>query len=151
MIQGHLEKDREYTWGRGLNTYGLYEGRVYCHTSGQWLDEENTRWHIDNAQYCFMFRYLNETGEEAKARVQVASADDVRQPSYYQVFPDVESIEIIARSMTQAEFKGFCMGNVLKYRLRAGKKSELATMEKDLKKADFYKELFEQHKDKCYE
>lgn len=77
--------------------------------------------------------------------------DDVRQPSYYQVFPEVESIEIIARSMTQSEFKGFCMGNVLKYRLRAGKKSELATMEKDLKKADFYKELFEQHKDKCYE
>lgn len=77
--------------------------------------------------------------------------DDVRQPSHYQVFPDVESIEIIARSMTVAEFKGFCLGNVLKYRLRAGKKSELATMEKDLKKADFYKELFEQHKGKCYD
>ncbi len=36
-------------------------------------------------------------------------------------------------------------------KLRAGKKSELATMEKDLKKADFYKELFEQHKGKCYD
>lgn len=78
-------------------------------------------------------------------------SDDARNPSHYQVFPDVESIEIIARSMTHAEFKGFCLGNVLKYRLRAGKKSELATMEKDLKKADFYKELFEQHKGKCYE
>lgn len=76
--------------------------------------------------------------------------DDVRQPSHYQVFPEVESIEVIARSMTQSEFKGFCFGNVLKYRMRCGKKSELATMEKDLKKADFYKELFEQHKDKCY-
>lgn len=92
------------------------------------------------------------TFEEAltAARKSIKEQDDVRKPSHYQVFPEVESIEIIARSMTQSEFKGFCMGNVLKYRLRAGKKSELATMEKDLKKADFYKELFEQHKDKCY-
>ncbi|ATJ04770.1 nucleotide kinase [Escherichia phage ZG49] len=71
------------------------------------------------------------------------SIDAVRKPSHYQVFDGVESIEIIARSMTVSEFRGFCMGNVLKYRLRAGKKSELATMEKDLNKADFYQELFD--------
>lgn len=76
--------------------------------------------------------------------------DGVRKPSYYQVFDGVESIEIIARSMTVSEFRGFCMGNVLKYRLRAGKKSELATMEKDLNKAAFYQELFDLHKGKCY-
>lgn len=77
--------------------------------------------------------------------------DDVRKPSHYQVFDSVESIEIIARSMTVSEFRGFCMGNVLKYRLRAGKKSELATMEKDMAKAEFYGELYEKHKDKCYD
>ena len=83
--------------------------------------------------------------------VGTCSEDDgVRKPSHYQVFDGVESIEIIARSMTVSEFRGFCMGNVLKYRLRAGKKSELATMEKDLNKADFYQELFDQHKGKCY-
>lgn len=76
--------------------------------------------------------------------------DDVRKPSHYQVFDSVESIEIIARSMTVSEFRGFCMGNVLKYRLRAGKKSELATMEKDLNKASFYQKLFDLHKGKCY-
>ncbi|HEI0101518.1 TPA: DUF3310 domain-containing protein [Escherichia coli] len=76
--------------------------------------------------------------------------DAVRKPSHYQVFDGVESIEIIARSMTVSEFRGFCMGNVLKYRLRAGKKSELATMEKDLNKAAFYQELFDLHKGKCY-
>lgn len=78
------------------------------------------------------------------------SIDAVRKPSHYQVFDGVESIEIIARSMTVSEFRGFCMGNVLKYRLRAGKKSELATMEKDLNKAAFYQELFDLHKGKCY-
>lgn len=80
-----------------------------------------------------------------------AKDDGVRKPSHYQVFDGVESIEIIARSMTVSEFRGFCMGNVLKYRLRAGKKSELATMEKDLKKAAFYQELFDLHKGKCYD
>ena len=77
--------------------------------------------------------------------------DSVRKPSHYQVFDGVESIELIARSMTVSEFRGFCMGNVLKYRLRAGKKSELATMEKDLNKAAFYQELFDLHKGKCYD
>lgn len=82
--------------------------------------------------------------------VEAPESDDVRAPTHYQVFPGTESIEIIARSMTQAEFRGFCMGNVLKYRLRAGKKSDQASIEKDLRKADFYKELFEEHKYKCY-
>ena len=82
--------------------------------------------------------------------VDIGEDDGVRQPSHYQVFDGVESIEIIARSMTVSEFRGFCMGNVLKYRLRAGKKSELATMEKDLNKAAFYQELFDLHKGKCY-
>lgn len=77
--------------------------------------------------------------------------DGVRKPSHYQVFDGVESIEIIARSMTVSEFRGFCMGNVMKYRLRAGKKSELATTEKDLNKAAFYQELFDLHKGKCYD
>lgn len=80
----------------------------------------------------------------------VGQDDVVRKPSHYQVFEGVESIEIIARSMTVSEFRGFCLGNVLKYRLRAGKKSELATMEKDLNKAAFYQELFDLHKGKCY-
>lgn len=84
--------------------------------------------------------------------VGTCSEDDgVRKPSHYQVFDGVESIEIIARSMTVSEFRGFCIGNVLKYRLRAGKKSELATMEKDLNKAAFYQELFDLHKGKCYD
>lgn len=78
------------------------------------------------------------------------SDDGVKQPSHYQLFPNVEAIEIIARSMTVEQFKGYCLGNILKYRLRAGKKSELAFIEKDLAKADFYVELFEKHKGLCH-
>lgn len=72
--------------------------------------------------------------------------DTVRNPSRYMLFPDVESIQIIARSFTVEEFRGFCLGNVLKYRLRAGKKDKV---EQELAKADFYKELFERHKGEC--
>jgi hypothetical protein len=77
-------------------------------------------------------------------------ADPVKTPSHYMLFDGTESIEVIARSMTVSEFRGFCFGNVLKYRLRAGKKSELATMEQDLNKAEFYKELFNKHKELCH-
>lgn len=106
---------------------------------------------------CPMVGQMSGNGEyktlrDLRASVGACSEDDgVRKPSHYQVFDGVESIEIIARSMTVSEFRGFCMGNVLKYRLRAGKKSELATMEKDLNKAAFYQELFDLHKGKCYD
>ncbi|QQG33586.1 nucleotide kinase [Pectobacterium phage PcCB251] len=76
--------------------------------------------------------------------------EGVRTPSHYMLFDDIEAIEVIARSMSVEQFKGYCFGNILKYRLRAGKKSELAFLEKDLAKAEFYGELFEQHKGKCY-
>lgn len=77
--------------------------------------------------------------------------EGVTKPSHYMLFDDIEAIEVIARSMTREQFKGYCFGNILKYRLRAGKKSELATMEKDLNKAAFYQELFDLHKGKCYD
>lgn len=77
--------------------------------------------------------------------------DGVKKPSHYQLFEGVEAIEVIARSMTQEMFKGYCLGNILKYRLRAGKKSELATLEKDMAKATFYLELYTKHKGLCYD
>ncbi|AOZ65486.1 hypothetical protein kpv767_13 [Klebsiella phage vB_KpnP_KpV767] len=77
--------------------------------------------------------------------------DGVKQPSHYQLFEGVEVIEVIARSMTKEMFKGYCLGNILKYRLRAGKKSELATLEKDMAKATFYLELYAKYKGSCHD
>lgn len=75
---------------------------------------------------------------------------NVVQPGHYMLFEGVESIQVIARSMTEEQFKGFCLGNTLKYRLRAGKKSDLANVQQDLEKAEFYKTLFEKHKGECH-
>ena len=70
-------------------------------------------------------------------------SDAVRNPSHYEVIEDVEAIQLIASVFTRIEWKAYCLGNVLKYRLRAGKKDKL---EQDIGKADFYKELYELHK-----
>lgn len=75
-------------------------------------------------------------------------SDAVNSPKHYQFFPDLEAIEIIARSMTQEQFYGYCLGNRLKYRLRAGNKDKL---EQDIAKSDKYLELYEQHRGLCRE
>lgn len=74
------------------------------------------------------------------------SGDAVTSPAHYQVFPDLEAIQVIASSLTLAEFRGYCLGNRLKYRLRAGNKDKL---EQDIKKSDYYIELYEKHKHLC--
>lgn len=76
------------------------------------------------------------------------NTDQVKNPSHYQLIEGVESIEIIARSMTKEQWKGFCLGNMLKYRIRAGKKDLL---QQDIDKANFYGDLYEMHKEKCYD
>ena len=72
--------------------------------------------------------------------------EQVKHPSHYQLLENVEVIEVIASAMTQEQFKGFCMGNILKYRLRAGNKD---TLEQDIAKADFYRVLYDKLKDLC--
>lgn len=73
-------------------------------------------------------------------------SDAVNSPRHYAVFDDIEAIEIIARSMTKEMFKGYCFGNLLKYRLRAGGKDDV---NQELGKAEKYKELYEKYKEFC--
>lgn len=74
--------------------------------------------------------------------------DAVNSPKHYSVFEEVEAIEVIASSMTQDQFYGYCFGNILKYRLRAGGKDDVM---QELGKADKYQELYTQHKHLCKE
>jgi len=71
---------------------------------------------------------------------------NVKNPKHYQLIEGIESIDIIARSMTIEQFKGFCIGNILKYRIRAGKKDSL---EQDIAKADQYEIIFETKRHLC--
>ncbi|UGO47547.1 hypothetical protein LILPAPAWES_16 [Morganella phage vB_MmoP_Lilpapawes] len=72
----------------------------------------------------------------------------VYNPKHYAVLDDIEAIQIIARSMTVEQFKGYCLGNIMKYRLRLGAKD---AVEQDLKKATNYKDIFEKFKELCHD
>lgn len=72
--------------------------------------------------------------------------DAVNHPKHYAVFEQLEAIEVIASSMTVEQFYGYCLGNILKYRLRAGGKDDVM---QELGKADKYQELFTKHKHLC--
>lgn len=88
------------------------------------------------------------SGAVSGADLTEDNADQVKNPKHYQLIEGIESIEIIARSMTKEQWKGFCLGNMLKYRIRASKKDAL---KQDIAKADFYGDLYEMHKEKCYD
>lgn len=60
----------------------------------------------------------------------VSPVDAVNHPSHYQHCSGIEVIQI-------TETMNFCLGNVVKYVLRAGKKSKAHELE-DLKKAQWY-------------
>jgi hypothetical protein len=93
--------------------------------------------------------YFNEDELELLSMSKETPVKDViNSPKHYAVFEDVEAIQVIASCMTQEMFKGYCLGNILKYRLRAGAKDDVM---QELGKADKYQELFSQHKHLCKE
>ena len=77
-----------------------------------------------------------------------AEPDVVHRQKQYQFFDGIEAIEVIASSMTVEQFRGYCMGNKLKYCLRAGKKGDAT---EDLQKAYKYDELFHKYEHLCRE
>lgn len=61
----------------------------------------------------------------------------VTNPKHYNLFPGQQSIDVIQAALTPEEFAGFCKGNALKYRLRAGEKGDAT---EDLAKANWYRD-----------
>lgn len=78
----------------------------------------------------------------------IVKPDVINSPKHYAVFEQLEAIQVIANSMTQDQFYGYCLGNILKYRLRAGGKDDVM---QELGKADKYQELYTEHKHLCKE
>lgn len=72
--------------------------------------------------------------------------DVINSPKHYAVFEQLEAIEVIASSMTTEQFYGYCLGNILKYRLRAGGKDDVM---QELGKADRYQGLYTEYKHMC--
>lgn len=66
-----------------------------------------------------------------------AKADPVNHPSHYTAYP-VEVIDMIRQVLGDCGFKAYCLGNEIKYRMRAGLKGDA---NEDLAKAMKYKEF----------
>ncbi len=66
----------------------------------------------------------------------LADNDPVNHPKHYQLFPGQEAIDIIRAALTDEEFAGYCKGNALKYRLRAGEKGDT---QQDIDKSNWYR------------
>lgn len=66
-----------------------------------------------------------------------AQHDPVNNPKHYAIAPNIEAIDIIRASLTPEQFKGYLLGNFLKYRLRAGDKGDL---QQDIDKSNWYRE-----------
>lgn len=130
-------------------TYGLSEENIYCvgEVSGMgslslvgkagWISEK------------YFELFSQPTNEPRFKSISVETkAEQVHSPKHYNVLEDIEAIQIIAGSMSQEMFKGYCLGNILKYRLRCGAKDDV---NQELAKADKYKELFAKYKHLCKE
>lgn len=63
--------------------------------------------------------------------------DEINSPTHYQLAPGIEAWDVIEATLTAEELRGFCLGNILKYKLRAGQKD---SPEKDLAKANWYRD-----------
>ncbi|OCG68494.1 hypothetical protein A9G39_02560 [Gilliamella sp. Imp1-6] len=133
LTQQELEKERALFEKWLSSVYGFVGGPDYL---------------IDENRY--VIRPINMRWSSWRARAELdgdrVMSDNVKNPKHYQIISGIESIDIIARSMTVEQFSGFCLGNILKYRIRAGKKDAL---EQDIAKANEYEKIFENKKHLC--
>ena len=66
-----------------------------------------------------------------------AQSDLINKPKHYQLIGGLEAIDVIERTLTPEQFKGYLIGNFLKYRLRAGSKDDAL---QDLAKSEWYRQ-----------
>lgn len=144
---------------RRKDCYQGGEWKTFCESIGRSCNEvfAATRVHelyvmVDSAtdeKHTFVhykFYTVDETEYKKSLLNKVPEVDNnVLRPKHYEIL-DEPTIELLARTSTLAEWRGFCRNNILKYRLRAGKKDKL---EQDIGKADEYEVIFKQYKHLC--
>ena len=65
-----------------------------------------------------------------------AEDEAITSPAHYKVSQGLQVVDMIRHVLTHEEFRGYCLGNIIKYRMRAGKKT-MSPLE-DLGKAHVY-------------
>ena len=80
---------------------------------------------------------LVKAGRERSCKEKLDNSHPLKNPesSHYDLWSGLEAIEVLEAVMTKEELIGWCKGNILKYRLRVGRKDEPL---KELKKIETY-------------
>lgn len=82
---------------------------------------------------------INHTKEiENVATEEIETVDVVNHPKHYEVWDGLEAKEIVRMLLTPEEYNGWCKGNLIKYRMRAGLKNPHKIVE-DIEKAEWFK------------
>lgn len=106
---------------------------------GQWIEGRFSIKECKLAEdYCAKPKPKPQTQQNAPTIAQepLNGDDPVNHPKHYKIAPEVEAIDIIRASLTPEQFKGYLLGNFLKYRLLAGDKGDL---NQDIEKSNWYK------------
>ena len=126
-------KEHEY---QGLYHDTVIENAYYINDDSMAFKHNGKEWIIARDDVVFVHEGTPTTKQP----------DAVNSPKHYAVFEQLEAIEVIASSMTLEQFYGYCLGNILKYRLRAGGKDDVM---QELGKADRYQGLYNEFKHLC--
>lgn len=116
----------------------MVDGVVFLHDSFEWRE------HADQSKGLEWWKKATPRPDESKSLTK----EMVKNPTHYDIIDDFTTLEMIARSSTVEEFRGFCKGNIIKYRMRVGKKDDVT---QEVGKADNYKLIYEDNKHLCYD
>jgi len=108
------------------------------------IDDESDAKHLGRCYtqccFCASFEVAKATQPpsitlEDYARME-CEHEAITSPGHYKVAEGLEVVDMIRAVLTPEQFRGYCLGNLIKYRMRAGKKT-MSPME-DLGKAHVY-------------
>ena len=109
-----------------------------CPLSDQALINLSNKWEeiVDNSGIKKDAHYIEEQYDLGEEDVEsVEAVDMVNKPPHYELWEGTEAFDVIKSILTPEELKGYLKGNVLKYRLRAGKKGNT---QQDIDKSNWY-------------
>ena len=135
----HVRTQEQYNaWMKKLEDEGyIWNGRV-AHINIDEFGEPDTKFvielEIDDETLSYGYRGYYTKNHSDTAIEDHEENDMVNNPSHYNQGP-IEVIDIIQVSMTPEMFKGYLLGNVLKYMLRSPYKGN---QEQDHEKAKWY-------------
>ena len=114
-----------------MHNFTIGESYV-CHNLSVLIDDNNCYTYIYASEYkCF--EEIHDLGNSEKQY-------DYIKPSHYKLWNDNnDGLVVLKAVLTPEQYKGFLIGNILKYQLRLGKKPN-EPVEKDMAKIKFLQE-----------